>query len=98
MHQITPDEFRVIQSDLTFGVTGLFSSGRKSDRIIGNRKDPAVGNGNPVSITPKVLHGIAKAVKGFLDVGAPVHFIKSVFPLFPVAGITQLFTGRGKCE
>lgn len=44
MHQITADKFCMIQSDLTFGFTGIFPSGRKSDRIIGNRKNPAVGN------------------------------------------------------
>ena len=44
MHQITADEFRIIQGDPTFGVTGFLSPGRKSDRIIGNRKNPAVGN------------------------------------------------------
>ena len=98
MHQVTSDEFCMIQSDLAFGFTGLFPSGRKSDRTIGNRKDSAVGNGNLVSLTPKIFNGIAKAVKGLLDVGTPVHFIKTVFPFFPVIGITQLFTGRRKCE
>ena len=44
MHHVTPDEFCMNQSDLTFGFTGIFPSGRKSDRIIGNRKNPAVGN------------------------------------------------------
>ena len=32
-----------------------------------------------MGITSKIFNGIAKAVKGFLDVGALVHFIKSVF-------------------
>ena len=43
MHQVAPDKFCMLQSDLTFGFTGLFSSGRKSDCIIRNRKDPAIG-------------------------------------------------------
>lgn len=98
MHQITPDEFRMLQGNLTFGFAGRLSSGRKSDRIIENRKDPAVGNGNLMSIASKVFNGIAKAVKGLLNVGAPIHFIKAVFPLFPVIGITQLFTGRRECK
>ena len=38
----------------------------------------------------------AKAVKGFLDVGAPVLFVEVIFPFLPVIRITQLFTGRGK--
>lgn len=98
MHQVTPDEFCMLQSNLTSGFTGLFPSGRKSDRILGNRKDPAVRNGNLVGITPKIFNGIAKAVKGFLDVRTPVHFIKFVFPFLPVIGITQLSTGRRECK
>lgn len=98
MHQITPDEFSMVQGNLTSGFTGLFPSGRKSDRIIGNRKDPAVCNSDLVGITSKILDGIAKAVKGFLNIGTPVHFIEFVFPFFLVTGITQLFTGRRKSE
>lgn len=98
MHQVTSDEFCMVQCDLAFRFTGLFSSGRKSDRIIRNRKDPAIGNSNLVCITPKVFNGIAKAIKGFLDVGTPVHFIKAVFPFFPLIGIAQIFTGRRKSK
>ncbi len=87
MHQITADEFSMLQVVLTFGLTGLLSYGGKNNRIIRNRKDPAVGDGNPVGIAPEVFNGIAKAVKGLLDVGAPVCFIKSVFPFFPVISV-----------
>ena len=96
MHQVTPDEFCMLQSNLTSGFTGLFPSGRKSDRILGNRKAPAVRNGNLVGITPKIFNGIAKAVKGFLDVGAPVRFIEAAFPFLPMVRVTQLFTGKRK--
>ena len=96
MHQVTPDEFCMLQSNLTSGFTGLFPSGRKSDRILGNRKDPAVRNGNLVGITPKIFNGIAKAVKGLLYVGTPFLFIKPVFPLFPDGRILKLFTGGRK--
>lgn len=88
MHQVTPYEFCMIQGDLTIGFTGFLSPGGKSDCIIGNRKDAAVGNGNLMSIAPKIFYGIAKAVKGLFDVGTSVHFIKAVFPFFPVIGIT----------
>lgn len=98
MHQVTPDEFRVFQGDLTFWLSRLFPSGRKSDLIPCNGKDPVVGNGDPVGITPQIFNGIAKTMEGFFDVRAPVFFIKPVFPFFPVAGIAQFFTGRGKSK
>lgn len=98
MHQVAPDEFCMVQGDLALWFTGYLPSGGKSDRIIGNGKDPAVRNSNLVGITPEVFNGIAKTVKGLFDVGAPVHSIKAVFPFFPVIGITQLFTGRRKCK
>lgn len=88
MHQISPDEFCMSQSELAFGFARFFPSGRKSDCIFGNRKDPAVGNGNLMGIASKIFNGISKAVKGFLNVGTPVHFIKPVFPFSPVIGIS----------
>lgn len=47
-------------------------------------------------VTAKVFNGIAKSVKGFLNVRAPVFFIKAVFPFFPVIRVRKVFTGRGK--
>ena len=47
-------------------------------------------------ITSEVFNGIAKAVKGFLDVWTPVLFIKIVLQLFPLIRIMQIFAGRGK--
>lgn len=96
MHQVSTDEFCMLQSDLAFGLPGLLSPGGKGNLLFRNRKDPAVGNGNLVGITPKIFNGIAKPVKGFLDIRAPVFFIKTVFPLFPVIMVTQFFAGRRK--
>ncbi len=93
MHQITADEFCVIKGNLTFRLTRFFHSCGKSNLIFRDRKNPAVGNGDPVGITSKIFNGIAKSVEGFLDVGTPVLFIKTVFPFFPVVRIAKLFTG-----
>ena len=72
--------------------------GRTNNKNLKILESIGVGNGNLVGITTKVFDSIAKAVKGFLDVRTPVHFIKLVLPLLPVIGITQLFTGRGKSK
>ena len=98
MHQVSSVEFCVIQGDLAFGVSRLFAPGREGNFLRCNRQYPVVRNGDSVSITTEILDGIAKAVEGFLDIRAPVFFIKTVFPLFPVIRITQLFTGRRKIE
>ena len=57
MHQVAPDEFCMVQGDLALWFTGYLPSGGKSDRIIGNGKDPAVRNSNLVGITPEVFNG-----------------------------------------
>lgn len=42
MHQVPSDEFLVIKSDLTPGVTGFPATCRKSHFFFGDGKDPAV--------------------------------------------------------
>lgn len=96
MHQVTADKLCMGQGNLPLRVTGLSAPGRESNRILRKGKYPVVGDGNPVGIAPKIFNGISKTVKGLLNVGAPVFFIKLIFPFFPVKGIAQLLTGRGK--
>ncbi len=96
MHQETADKLCMRQGNLAFRLSGLFAPGGEGNRILRKGKDPAVGNGDFVGIPPEVLNRVAKAVKGFLNVGAPVFFVEAVFPLFKVIRITQFFTGRRK--
>ena len=98
MHQITPYKFRLRQGYPAPGISRFFPSGREGNLVFCQSKDPAAPDGNLVCVSSKIFNGIAETVKGFLDIRAPVHFIKLVFPLFPVVRITQLFTGRRKCE
>ena len=98
MHQVATYEFGVGQSNSAFGVTRLSAPGRKRYGIRSHSKNPAVGNGNLVSIAPEIFNGIAKAVKGLLYVGTPVLFVKQVLPLFPEGRILKLFTGGRKCK
>ncbi len=78
MHQVTADEFRIVQSDGTFWVAGLFPTGRKGRLVFVNRKDPAVGDGNLVCIPSKVFDCVAKAIKRFFYVRAPILLVKAV--------------------
>lgn len=96
MHQITPDEFRVIQSDGTFWVAGLFAPGGKDSLLFINRKDSAVGNGNLVRISPKIFHGVAETVESLLYVWTPFFLVKVVAKPCPAVRVTQLFTRRRK--
>ena len=47
-------------------------------------------------ITSEILNGIAKAVEGFLDIGAPVFLIKLILEIIPDAGIAEVLAGSGK--
>lgn len=98
MHQITPDKFCIFQSDRPTGIPRLFSSGREDSLLRIDRQDAAVGDGNLMCISAEVFDGVAKAVKGFLDVGAPVFLIKAVAEICPLIGIAQFFTGSGKTQ
>lgn len=51
-----------------------------------------------MGIAPRVLDGIAKAVKGFLSVGAPVRLIKLIFPFLSIDRNCAVFAGRRKSK
>ena len=66
---------------------------------VGNREDPAVGNGNFMRVASEVFDGVAKTVEGLFDERTPVFFIECVFPGFPNLFVLQLPArrGKGKC-
>lgn len=72
MHKVTADKFSMFQCNLPFWPACFFGTGRECNRIFCNRKDPAVRDGDFVRVSSEVFDGIAKTIKGFLDVGAPV--------------------------
>lgn len=47
-------------------------------------------------VAPKILNGIAKAIKSLFDVRTPVLLIKSVFPFLKGMGILQTAAGGRK--
>lgn len=96
MHEETADKFLMGKGDLPFRISRPFPSGRKGDCCIGNRKDPGIGYGHPVGITPQVLDGIAKAVKCLLDIGTLFFFIKCIFEFLPAVFLPQCLAGGRK--
>lgn len=49
-----------------------------------------------MGVPSKVFDCVSEAVKGFLDVRAPVFFIKGIAEFIPFIRIPELFTGRRK--
>ena len=93
VHQETTDELFMGEGNLPFWLSRLSSPGRKGNLCFRNREDPAVGDGDPVSITPKVFDGVAKSVEGFFDIRAPVFFIKGIPENIPPVFLPQCFAG-----
>ena len=93
VHEVTPYEFRTGQGYPALWISRLLPSGRERDILPVKVKNTAVRDGNLMGIASKVFDGIAKAVKGFLDIRAPVHFIELIFQFLPVTGISKSFAG-----
>lgn len=93
MHQVTSDKLCMCQGNPAFWFSLLFPSDRKGDRIVCDRENLAVGDGNFMGIAVEIFDSIAKAVKGFFYVRAPVLFIKVIFKFFPAVRVTQFLTG-----
>lgn len=51
-----------------------------------------------MGISSKIFQGIAKSVKGFLNVWAPVLFVKGIAECGPFIGTAQFFAGSGKLQ
>ena len=79
MHQVSPNEFCMLQSDLAPGLAGLFSPGGECDFLFRDGKDTVVGDGDFMGIPSKVFERIAKSVKSFFYVRAPVFCRKDYF-------------------
>ena len=96
MHQEPPDEFCMLQGDLTFRLAGLFAPGREGDLLFRDGKDTAVRTGDLMGVSSKGLNGISKTMKGFFDVRTPILFIKFIFPVLPFMGSWHLLQEEEK--
>lgn len=71
---------------------------RKSHFFVINVQDPAVGNGNLMRISAKILDRVAESVESFLDIRTPVFFVKIITESRPFIGVFEFFAGRGKSQ
>ena len=65
MHQVSPNEFCMLQSDLRLDSPGFFPGG-ECDFLFRDGKDTVVGDGDFMGIPSKVFERIAKSVEKFL--------------------------------
>lgn len=65
----------------------------EGDVGVGHINDSAVGDGNSVGVTSKIIDGIAKAVKGFLNEGTPVGFVEHVNKMVKEVRLSQFIAG-----
>ena len=98
MHQETADEFRVFQRNFPAGLTRCPAPCGEDDMRFRNGQDPAVGDGDLMGVTAKILNGVPKSVKGFLDVRAPVLVVKGIPEFSPLVRVAQVFTGSGEVQ
>ena len=83
MQEEAADELPFREGDRTFRITGAFAPCGEGNGGIGNGKDAAVGDGDPVGIAAEVVDGVAETVEGLLDVRAPVLMVEGVAESIP---------------
>lgn len=98
MHQVTPYELCVSQCDRTSGFAWTECPSRKGSFIFSDPDDPAVGDGNLVSVSTQIFDGISETIKSLLDKRAPVLPIKRITEGIPFVGVFKMFTGRRKSQ
>lgn len=93
MHHQPADELLRGDTDRLYGRIVAVILGCESDSLFGNTLNPGVGNGDTVCVASQVFQGIAKAVKGLPDIGAPLYVVELVQELPETERVTQLLTG-----
>lgn len=83
MHQISADEFCIVQRNDPAWITKFPATCGKSHFFVINIQDSAVGNGNLMCISAKILNRVAESVESFLDIRTPVFFVKIITEFRP---------------
>lgn len=96
MHHEPADELTAGKGDILEGRIVLIVFRHKGDEVSIDRLHPGVGDGDTVSITPQIFNGIAEAIEGLPDVGAPGDSVKPVPEGSPGGWVCQGGTGRGE--
>ena len=95
MHKETTYEFLIAQGNYPAGLSWLFCPCTEDYAVIADRYDPAVGDGNLVSITTKVINCITESVEGFFYVRTPVPAVKGVLKRAPAEAAVSTCHGTG---
>lgn len=98
MHQISADEFSIVQSNDPAWFTRFPAACGKSYFFVSDIHDPAVGNSNFMCVSAKIFDSIAKSVESLFNIRTPVFVVKTVSEFRPFVGVTEFFTGRGKYQ
>ena len=96
MHHEPADELTAGKGDILEGRIVLIVFRHKGDEVSIDRLHPGVGDGDTVGITPQIFNGIAEAIEGLPDVGAPGDSVKPVPEGSPGGWVCQGGTGRGE--
>ena len=97
MHHQSADELPVC--DGNFLCTAIFVVlCTKSRTCLTDIKYPGICDGYAVGVPSKIFNGVAKAVKGLLDIRTPLLFVKGVAQLVPFIAVSQLFAGIGEMQ
>lgn len=96
MQQEPANELLVGKSHLLADITILVVTIPEGNGIIRDLQDPCIGDRHTMSVAAKIVDGIAKAVEGLFDVGAPIGIIKIVNKTLPVHGMCRIRKGRRK--
>lgn len=89
MHHEPADELTAGKGDILEGRIVLIVFRHKGDAVPIDRLHPGVGDGDTVGITPQIFNGIAEAIEGLPDVGAPGGIVKPVLQGSPGGGVCQ---------
>lgn len=89
MHHKPTNELTAGKGDLLQGRVISVVFRHKGNEIPINRLHPGVSDGDTVRITPQIFNGIAEAIEGLPDVGAPGGIVKPVPEGSPGGGVCQ---------
>ena len=96
MHEISPDKFRILQSDHTTGFSWPEGSGCEGGLGFRDFDDPAVRDSDLIRVPSQIFDGVSESVKGLFDKRTPVLLVERVPELIPVIGIPEVLAGSRK--
>lgn len=98
MHQEPADELIVGESHLLSGIAIFVVAIPEGDGMVRDLQDAGIRDGDTVSVTAKIIDGIAEAVEGLLKVDDPIGAVKIIDETLPVNVMQRIGKGCWKNE